>query len=87
MPHVNAFKFQRLLDDIVQLKIRMTYSDQGTGFIDDVFLEHAQNAHNSVDFVNWVEQCTCPHPYVGLSCQDCRDGHKHETVNGSSYDR
>ena len=65
----------------------MTYSDQGTGIIDDISLEYAVKDENSVDFVNWVEECTCPPPYVELSCGACREGHKHETVNGSSYDR
>ncbi|CAB3984009.1 Hypothetical predicted protein, partial [Paramuricea clavata] len=86
-PQLNAFEFQRLLNHLDEIKIRMTYSDQGTGIIDDISLEYAVKDENSVDFVNWVEECTCPPPYVGLSCGACREGHKHETVNGSSYDR
>lgn len=87
MPQLKAFDFQRLLNHLDEIKIKMTYSDQGTGIIDDISLEYAIRDENSVDFVNWVEECTCPPPYVGLSCGACREGHKHETVNGSSYDR
>lgn len=87
LPKLSGFDFQRLLDDIIEMKIRMTYSDQGTGFIDDVSLEFAQSGENAVDVVNWVEQCSCPPPHVGLSCEDCSDAYKYETVNGSSYDR
>ena len=86
-PLLKGFNFQRLLTNLKSIKIRMNYAAQGTGLIDDVFLESAVYDPTSPLSVNWVEECSCPAPYTGDHCERCSDGYTREIGSLDRYGR
>ena len=58
-PRLTNAQFIELLSDIVEIKIRATYSNDGVGIIDDVELESASHRAGSKRATH-VEKCQCP---------------------------
>lgn len=85
-PQLNGFEFQKLLTTLQNIKIRMNYATQGTGMLDDVFLEVAVYDPSSQKRVNWVEECTCPPPYRGTFCENCKEGYTRQNGVRNSFD-
>ena len=74
-PMLRGFDFQKLLTNLKSIKIRMNFAPQGTGLLDNVFLESAIYDPSSPLRVPWVEKCSCPAPYTGDHCEQCSDGY------------
>lgn len=73
-----------MLANLTAIKIRATYTPEGSGFVDDIRLESAQ----SVPFgqpATHIEMCTCPQGYVGQYCESCAPGYRHNPVGGGSF--
>lgn len=78
-PMVRGFDFQKLLNNLKSIKIRMIFAPQGTGLLDNVFIESAISDPSSPLGVPWVEECTCPEPYTGNHCEQCNRGYKRQS--------
>lgn len=86
-PMLRGFDFQKLLTNIKAIKIRMNFAPQGTGLLDNVFLESAIYDPSSPLSVPWVEECTCPAPYTGDHCDQCNVGHTRQRGSRDQYDQ
>lgn len=84
-PLLRGFDFQKLLASLISIKIRMNYAPQGTGLIDNVFLESAIYLPQSLSRVNWVEECSCPAPYTGDHCEECNVGYTRQKGSKDKY--
>ncbi|KAI1289518.1 Laminin subunit gamma-1 [Halotydeus destructor] len=85
-PRLNAKDFISVLANLTAIKIRATYTPQGTGFVDDVRLESAQNLPSAYGpKATWIEKCTCPQGYVGRFCESCDIGYRHNPPGGGSF--
>lgn len=84
-PLLRGFDFQKLLTSLISIKIRMNYAPQGTGLIDNVFLESAIYLPQSLSRVNWVEECSCPAPYTGDHCEECSVGYTRQKGSKDKY--
>lgn len=84
-PMLRGFDFQKLLTNLKSIKIRMTFAPQGTGLLDNVFLESAIYDPSSPLSVPWVEECSCPAPYTGDHCEQCSDGYTRQTGAADKY--
>ncbi|UXI21544.1 Nucleolar protein 6 [Sarcoptes scabiei] len=80
-PQLNSRDFIALLANITSIKIKATYSDMGTGFLDEVMLETAISSPGS-NQATWVETCTCPEGHAGQHCESCAAGYKHDPPRG-----
>ena len=84
-PLLTAFDFQRLLTNLKSIKVRLNYAPQGTGMLDEVFLESAVYDDSSPSQVMWVEKCSCPAPYRGDNCELCSDGYTRQKGDKDKY--
>lgn len=64
----------------------MNYAGQGTGMLDNVFLEAAVFDPTNPKPVNWVEECVCPPPYEGKVCEKCKEGYTRQNGVANRYD-
>ncbi|GFT98444.1 laminin subunit gamma-1 [Nephila pilipes] len=85
-PQLNTFDFIKLLSNLTAIKIKATYSREGIGYLDDVILESALRVPGNYQ-ATWVEQCSCPEGYTGLSCESCAPGYRREPLGNSLYSR
>lgn len=85
-PKLRAKDFISVLSNLTAIRIRATYTNgnKGTGYLDDVRLESAQQ----VSFgqrATWIESCTCPTGYIGSFCESCAPGFRHNPPGGGSF--
>ncbi|XP_006872602.1 PREDICTED: laminin subunit gamma-2 [Chrysochloris asiatica] len=77
-PQLSYFEYRRLLRNLTALRIRATYGEYSTGYIDNVTLVSARPISGAP--APWVEQCVCPVGYKGQFCQDCASGYKRDSA-------
>ena len=58
-PRLSHAQFNELLSNVVEIRLRATYSSEGVGVIDDVALESAVH-HAGRELTTHVEKCSCP---------------------------
>lgn len=85
-PRLNAFDFIKILSNLTAIKIKATYTRVGVGYLDNVVMESAYRTPGS-DQSTWVEQCSCPEGYTGLSCEQCAPGYRRDPPGDSPYSR
>lgn len=85
-PQLSHRDFISLLSDLKAIKIKATYTNSGSGMLDDVSLETAIAAPGSGSTTaSWVETCTCPLGYDGQHCDSCAAGYKHDPPRGGKF--
>jgi len=84
-PSLRPKDFMAVLSNIHAIKIRGSYVQNGTGFIDEVQLDSAEYGGYGKPAM-FVEQCTCPPGYMGQFCEKCQRGSHHEN-NGGPFAR
>ncbi|NXN29400.1 LAMC2 protein, partial [Nycticryphes semicollaris] len=72
-PRLNHFEYRRLLGNLTALRIRATFGEYSTGYIDNVTLVSAQPVAGVP--APWVERCECPVGYQGQFCERCAPGY------------
>lgn len=77
-PQLSYFEYRRLLRNLTALRIRATYGEYSTGYLDNVTLISARPISGAP--APWVEQCVCPAGYKGQFCQDCASGYKRDSA-------
>ncbi|XP_069593848.1 laminin subunit gamma-2 [Ranitomeya imitator] len=76
-PKISHFDFRRLLSNLTSLRIRATYGEYSTGYLQSVSLITARPGPE--DSAPWVEKCDCPVGYKGDSCDQCTPGYYRES--------
>ncbi|XP_069837240.1 laminin subunit gamma-2 [Dendropsophus ebraccatus] len=76
-PKISHFDFRRLLSNVTSLRIRGTYGEYSTGYLQSVTLVSAHPGPG--DAAPWVERCDCPVGYKGDSCEQCAQGYYRES--------
>ncbi|KAG9483072.1 hypothetical protein GDO78_009164 [Eleutherodactylus coqui] len=76
-PKMSHFDFRRLLSNVTALRIRGTYGEYSTGYLQSVTLVSAHPGPE--DSAPWVEKCECPVGYKGGSCEQCAHGYYRES--------
>ncbi|CAJ0918895.1 unnamed protein product [Ranitomeya imitator] len=66
-PKISHFDFRRLLSNLTSLRIRATYGEYSTGYLQSVSLITARPGPE--DSAPWVEKCDCPVGYKGHKYQ------------------
>uniref|UniRef100_T1HX12 Laminin subunit alpha-2 n=1 Tax=Rhodnius prolixus TaxID=13249 RepID=T1HX12_RHOPR len=81
---ITRAQFMSVLANIKHLLLRAKFhTDQAEGSLDSCIMEigYESGAGSSIGF---LEKCTCPPGYVGLSCETCDFGYTKYTSDGSS---
>ncbi|MEE6495880.1 hypothetical protein FKM82_002175 [Ascaphus truei] len=76
-PRLSHFEFRRLLSNVTALRIRATYGEYSTGYLQTVTLVSAHPVPGVA--APWVEQCDCPPAYQGQFCERCAPGYRRES--------
>ncbi|NXD40462.1 LAMC2 protein, partial [Copsychus sechellarum] len=76
-PRLNHFEFRRLLGNLTALRIRATFGEYSTGYLDNVTLVSALPVPGVP--APWVERCRCPAAYRGQFCQSCAPGYRRDS--------
>ncbi|RWS28921.1 laminin subunit gamma-1-like protein [Leptotrombidium deliense] len=82
-PRLSSKDFIAILSNIVAIEIRGNYLPRGSGYLEDVRLESAQQS-SSGPKASWIEHCDCPNGYTGQFCESCTAGWRREKPNGGS---
>ncbi|KAL0966039.1 hypothetical protein UPYG_G00289930 [Umbra pygmaea] len=82
-PHLSAFQFQTLLQNLTAIKIRGTFGENGRGYLDNVVLESAHQGPGTP--ATWVQLCACPEGFQGQFCEKCAVGFTRSTPGKGSY--
>ncbi|XP_013774278.1 laminin subunit gamma-1-like [Limulus polyphemus] len=85
-PRLNAHDFISVLSNLTNVKIKGSYSVQGTGFLDNIQLDSAYRSPIGFE-ATWIEMCTCPEGYVGQFCESCGPGFRHDPPGGGEFAR
>ncbi|GIY97709.1 laminin subunit gamma-1, partial [Caerostris extrusa] len=80
-PRLTPRDFISILSNLTALKIKATYTPEGTGYLDNVQLDSAHRSPLGKE-ATWIEMCTCPEGYVGQYCESCAPGFRHDPANG-----
>ncbi|CAH1999429.1 unnamed protein product [Acanthoscelides obtectus] len=83
-PKLSSISFISVLSDLKAIKIKGTYTPEGTGFLSRVKLETAIRGLSGEPAL-WMEICDCPTGYVGQFCESCAPGFKHSPALGGSF--
>ncbi|NXO00628.1 LAMC2 protein, partial [Rhinopomastus cyanomelas] len=78
-PRLNMFEYRRLLGNLTALRIRATFGEYSTGYIDNVTLVSARPTAGDPaarEPAPWVERCECPTEYRGQFCESCAPGYR-----------
>ncbi|NXX96248.1 LAMC2 protein, partial [Centropus bengalensis] len=75
-PRLSHFEYRRLLGNLTALRIRATFGEYSTGFLDNVTLVSAQPVPGVP--APWVERCECPVGHGGQFCQSCAPGYRRD---------
>ncbi|XP_068546498.1 laminin subunit gamma-2 [Anas acuta] len=75
-PRLNYFEYRRLLGNLTALRIRATFGEYSTGYIENITLVSAQPAAGIL--APWVERCQCPDGYQGQFCESCAAGYRRD---------
>lgn len=70
---VDAYSLQLVLSSLEDLYITASYSEPVA--INAIILNTTEQSPIVEEEVSWVEQCSCPPNYKGLSCEQCADGY------------
>ncbi|XP_071984791.1 laminin subunit gamma-2 [Engystomops pustulosus] len=84
-PKISHFDFRRLLSNVTSLRIRATYGEYSTGYLQSVTLVSAHPGPG--DSAPWVETCDCPVGYRGDSCEQCAQGYYRESPALGAFSR
>ncbi|KAM9349467.1 laminin subunit gamma-2 [Symphorus nematophorus] len=71
-PQLSSFQFQTLLQNLTAIKIRVTFGENGRGYLDNVQLASARRGDGVP--ARWVRTCSCPPGYEGEFCERCSAG-------------
>jgi coxsackievirus/adenovirus receptor len=82
-PRLTKNQFMKLLSDLKSIKIRGTFTPDGTTYLDNVFLETARKLPDRGPPDGGVEQCECPKGHAGLSCENCAEGFMRAKCDGA----
>ena len=77
---VDAYGLQLILSSLDNLYITASYD--GPVAVNTITMDTTELTSTIEDEVSWVEQCSCPINYEGLSCEQCADGYT-RSVSGS----
>ncbi|XP_058525689.1 laminin subunit gamma-2 [Ochotona princeps] len=77
-PQLSFLEYRRLLRNLTALRIRATYGEYSTGYLDNVTMISARPVPGAP--APWVEECVCPAGYRGQFCQDCASGYKRDAA-------
>ncbi|XP_015124906.1 laminin subunit alpha-1, partial [Diachasma alloeum] len=81
---VSRGQMLRVLADVKYVMIRAQYhSEQAEGSLLSVVLPIGEKSNDGVE--TFVEQCTCPEGYAGLSCEYCAWGYVQVIFNGTDH--
>ncbi|XP_071782542.2 laminin subunit gamma-2 [Centroberyx gerrardi] len=84
-PQLSAAHFQTLLQNLTAIKIRMTFGENGRGYLDNVRLVSARRGEGTP--APWVQSCSCPPGYQGQFCERCSSGFKHRSPAEGGFSR
>ncbi|KAM8930601.1 laminin subunit gamma-2 [Pelodytes ibericus] len=76
-PRLSHMDFHRLLSNVTSLRIRGTYGEYSTGYLQSVTLVSARPVPGKP--APWVEKCVCPLGYQGNFCERCAPGYRRES--------
>ncbi|KAF8777898.1 Laminin subunit gamma-1 like protein [Argiope bruennichi] len=85
-PRLTPRDYISILSNLTAIKIKATYTPEGTGYLDNVRLDSAQRSPLGKE-ASWIEMCTCPEGYVGQFCESCAPGYRHDPANGGKFAR
>ncbi|GFY79495.1 laminin subunit gamma-1 [Trichonephila inaurata madagascariensis] len=85
-PRLTPRDYISILSNLTALKIKATYTPEGTGYLDNVRLDSAHRSPLGKE-ATWIEMCTCPEGYVGQFCESCAPGYRHDPANGGKFAR
>lgn len=71
-PQLSSVQFQTLLQNLTAIKIRVTFGENGRGYLDNVQLVSARRGDGVP--ARWVRTCSCPPGYEGEFCERCAAG-------------
>uniref|UniRef100_A0A8C5QLV8 Laminin subunit gamma 2 n=1 Tax=Leptobrachium leishanense TaxID=445787 RepID=A0A8C5QLV8_9ANUR len=82
-PSLSHLDFRRLLSNVSSLRIRGTYGEYSTGYLQSVTLVSAHLMPGVP--APWVEKCACPPGYQGQFCARCAAGYRRESPGLGSF--
>ncbi len=71
---VSAWALQRTLSSVSLLSVHLNSTNISTVLITDLELSSASSSPVSASLSRFVENCSCPTNFSGLSCQNCASG-------------
>ncbi|XP_063284360.1 laminin subunit gamma-2 [Pelobates fuscus] len=82
-PRLSQLDFHRLLSNVTSLRIRGSYGEYSTGYLQSVTLVSARPGPGAP--AHWVEKCVCPTGYQGQFCERCVTGYRRESPTLGSF--
>ncbi|KAL3055765.1 hypothetical protein OYC64_018452 [Pagothenia borchgrevinki] len=71
-PQISSAQFHSLLQNLTAIKIRVTFGENGRGYLNNVRLVSAHRGAGPP--AGWVQTCSCPTGYDGDFCDGCSAG-------------